>query len=86
MSTAIADWCVSAGSISICGTDMIERFHESQGIRWCFRCRTRHEFWWVVMAPAGISYYDPTAHMEGIKPGCRDLFPGRYWSFEEEDG
>jgi hypothetical protein len=80
MTTATADWCVQSGSVSISGTHMEESSRRSEGIRWCFVCRKRHEFWWVVMTPAGISYYGPTAHMEGISRRCSDLFPG--WARE----
>lgn len=80
---ATADWCVDNGSVAICGTEMIEHSRDSEGIKWCFTCRKRHEFWWVVMAPAGISYYGPSAHMEGVRHECRDLFPG--WFREAAD-
>lgn len=75
-----ADWCADLGSVVVCGTDMKEYSRDSEGEKWCFHCRKRHEFWWVVMAPAGISYYGPSAHMEGVKRGCSDLFPG--WTRE----
>jgi hypothetical protein len=75
---ASTDWCEDHGSLVICGTDMEEVFRTSEGVKWCFHCRKRHEFWWVVMAPKGISYYGPTAHMEGIGRECSDLFPGWY--------
>lgn len=86
MSTEIvdADWCVDSGVGSICGTRMEERSRRSEGVRWCFSCRTRHEFWWVVMAPAGVSYYGPTAHIEGTSAQCTDLFPGWYRASIEE--
>lgn len=76
--TDTADWCEDHGSVVICGTDMIEHSRRSEGLRWCFKHRRREEFWWVVMAPAGLSYYGPTAHMEGPTDECTDLFPGWY--------
>lgn len=79
-----ADWCVSAGGISITGTDMVEYKRETKGDRWCFTCRKRHEFWWVYLRPDGISYYGPEAHVEGVKRGCRDLFPGWFYEAVEE--
>ena len=79
----VADWCVDSGSIAICGTDMEEYARESMGERWCFTCRVRHEFWCVCKAPTGFSYYGPTAHVEGVKRWCSDLFPG--WSREAVD-
>lgn len=71
-----ADWCADFGSVAICGTEMHEVSRKSEGVKWCFRCRSRHEFWWVVEAPAGLSYYGPSAHMEGVGRFCTDLFPG----------
>ena len=53
------------------------------GDKWCFHCRTRHEFWWVVMAPTGLSYYGPHVEIHGVKRDCTDLFPG--WTREWED-
>lgn len=76
--TASADWCEDLGGIAISGTRMVESSRRSEGEKWCFTCRKRHEFWWVVMVPDGLSYYGPTAHMEGVARDCRDLFPGWY--------
>jgi len=78
-----ADWCVSDGQFSICGTAMKEHSRTSEGIKWCFHCRRRHEFFWVVMVPDGLSYYGPSAGMEGVTSECSDLFPGRYYEIEE---
>ena len=79
-----ADWCASDGDVIICGTRMMEHSRDSRGDRWCFTCRRRHEFWWVVMVPDGLSYYGPSAHMEGARADCTDLFPGweRKWTDE----
>lgn len=71
-----ADWCVADGSVAICGTRMKEYSRTPEGVRWCFHCRTRHEFAWVVSVPDGLSYYGPTARMEGVSRECTDLFPG----------
>lgn len=75
-----ADWCEDIGGVVICGTRTVEHSRQSQGERWCFHCRKRHEFWWVVRVPDGLSYYGPTAYMEGIGRDCTDLFPG--WTRE----
>lgn len=83
MSEEWADWCEADGAVAICGTRMVEHSRRSEGIKWCFTCRTRHEFWWVVSVPDGLSYYDPEAGMEGVKRGCRDLFPGWHRGWEE---
>ena len=75
-----ADWCEVSDSLIICGTRMKEFSRNSEGDKWCFVCRKRHEFWWVVMVPVGFSYYGPSAHMEGVTRNCSDLFPG--WTRE----
>ena len=76
-----ADWCVDNGAIAICGTDMKEHHRTTEGVKWCFCCRKRHEFWCVVYAPVGMSYYGPSLCIEGVKDGCTDMFPGwtRTW-------
>lgn len=79
-----ADWCSGIGHGAItCGTRMIERSRESMGEKWCFYHRRRHEFWWVVMVPDGMSYHGPSGHTEGIGPDCTHLFPGRIEVWDE---
>lgn len=78
-----ADWCEADGQVTICGTRMREHSRRSDGVKWCFHCRARHEFWFVVTVPDGLSYYGPSYSIRGIKPECSDLFPG--WSREWED-
>lgn len=73
-----ADWCEDGGSFVMCGTRMKEHSRRPEGVRWCFHCRARHEFWWVVSVPDGLSYYGPEAAMKGIGDDCTDLFPGWY--------
>ncbi len=80
-----ADWCVDDGDLAICGTRMVEHSRRSEGVRWCFKCRNRHEFWRVVMAPDGMSYYGPHVEIRGVTDECRDLFPGYTWQWAEED-
>lgn len=81
-----ADWCAPFDDGVICGTRMVEHSRTSRGIKWCFRCRKRVEFQFVVMVPDGPSYYGPTGWMEC--PNCRghetDLFPGWFASTEYE--
>lgn len=85
MSTETADWCVTEGSLTICGTRMKEHSRTSEGILWCFRCRTRSEFERVVMVPDGLSYYGPDVSIDCANCGAQDgdLFPG--WTREWED-
>lgn len=78
-----ADWCESDGSFAICGTRMREHSRRSEGIKWCFHCRKRHEFWFVVTVPDGLSYYGPNYSIDGPTRECTDLFPG--WSREWEE-
>jgi hypothetical protein len=81
--TTSADWSQDIGVGVICGTRMKEYSRTSEGEKWCFYHRQRHEFWWVVMVPDGLSHYGPTARMEGTGDYCTDLFPG--WSREAVD-
>jgi hypothetical protein len=76
----VADWCEETEGFAICGTRMVEHSRRSMDVKWCFTCRKRHEFWWVVMAPDGMSYYGPHVEIQGARDGCRDLFPG--WTRE----
>jgi hypothetical protein len=84
MSEQLADWCATDGQVSIIGTRMKEHSRTSEGVKWCFHCRKRHEFWWVVSVPDGWSYYGPSAGMEGITDECSDLFPGWYREAPDE--
>lgn len=79
----LADWCTEVDGVVLCGTDMVEHSRRSLGNRWCFRHRRRHEFWHVVMAPAGLSYYGPHVEIRGEVDDCTDLFPG--WTREWEE-
>lgn len=46
-----ADYCTPIPGGVICGTRMREHSRTSEGIKWCFRCRTRCEMWCVVASP-----------------------------------
>lgn len=65
------------------GPRMIELKRESEGIKWCFHCRKRREFFFIVKAPAEPSYYgpDPDIQCGTCKTSDGDLFPGgeREW-------
>lgn len=56
---------------------------ESQGIKWCFSCRNRREFFFTVHAPIVPDYYGPTCDIrcEHCNKSDADLFPGheREW-------
>ena len=83
MNEESADWCVIAGNMSVCGTNMREHSRKSEGIKWCFHCRKRHEFFLVVSVPDGFSYYGPRISVEGPYTECSDLFPG--WEREYDE-
>ena len=71
-------------------TPMEEVVRRTHGERWCFRCRTRREFWFVLERPIVTSiddpgvYYGPTPHIEcsACQTWDGDCFPGtsREWN------
>ena len=67
----------------VCRTPMEEIHRESLGDRWCFHCRRRHEFVYLIRATVEPSYYDPTPSIQGLPCGAQDgdMFPGheREW-------
>lgn len=63
---------------------MREIHRESTGTHWCFRCRARREFFYVVTAEVEPSYYGPN---HAVKCGScgqpdGDCFPGTYREWE----
>jgi hypothetical protein len=72
--------------VTICyGPPLIEVLRRSEGVKWCFGCRKRQEFFYVVMAPAEPSYYgsDPSVRCGHCDKRNGDLFPGWYREWEE---
>lgn len=67
------------------GSAMEEVKRESLSIRWCFACRTRQEFWFIVTAPIEPSYYGPNVDVKcgHCNTSDGDCFPGRYreWDY-----
>ena len=65
------------------GPEMREVKRESKGEKWCFHCRKRREFWFIVTAPAEPSYYGPNADIRcgHCNTSDGDFFPGheREW-------
>jgi hypothetical protein len=64
--------------LHILRTPMKEIHREEIGERWCFVCRKRVQFLYLVHATVEPSYYDPNPSIEcerGHSDG--DLFPGR---------
>lgn len=81
---------VAEGSVVICyGPEMEEVRRESIGVKWCFKCRSRHEFHWVKTWPIWDKEKDPDGYSQcwggdyfsecsGCKAHGSDLFPGWY--------
>lgn len=77
--------CVEIAGAVVCGGGpMQELKREDLGERWCFVCRKRKPFVFLITAPIEPSYYEPNASVEcdrGHYDG--DLFPGRYREWVE---
>lgn len=65
------------------GPMMKEVVRRSEGEKWCFQCRKRCEFFYIVTAPVVIDWYGPNADVEcgTCNTSDADLFPGheREW-------
>lgn len=80
--------------VTICtGPTMREATRDPMGVRWCFKCRGRHAFEWVVLSPVidwddeasiGSAMWGPTAHSEcgGCGQHGGELFPGWVYNWE----
>jgi hypothetical protein len=66
-------------TIHICREEMREVSRRSDGERFCFSCRTRREFLYIVDAPVGMSCYGPSSRIEceTCSTVDGDVFPGR---------
>jgi len=66
------------------GPTMREVKRESQGEKWCFRCRKRRDFLFIVTAPIEPDWYGPTASIRCAHCNLQDgdLFPGREREWE----
>lgn len=58
--------------------------NKPDGERWCFVCRKRREFYYIVTAPVEPSYYGPNPDIKcgHCKTSDGDLFPGREREWE----
>ena len=82
--------------VMIChGPEMEESSRASMGVKWCFECRSRNEFQWIVMAPVidwnheatiYAAMWGPTAHSECGNCGehAGELFPGWVYGVMDE--
>lgn len=95
MSDMVSFGEVDGAQVVIChGPAMEETSRTSMGVKWCFKCRGRHEFEWIVLSPV-IDWEDeasiwaaawgPTAYSEcgGCRQSMGELFPG--WSYRWDD-
>ncbi len=76
---------VRSGGLTMCFEPMEDVKREPDGDRWCFRCRKRREFVFVVSRPVDpMSYYGPNYSIECTvcHLGGGDLFPGREREWE----
>lgn len=66
-------------TLHICREEMREVVRQADGERFCFVCRKRRAFLYVVDTPVGMSYYGPTPRIECATCGTidGDMFPGR---------
>lgn len=66
------------------GPEMREVKREGRGERYCFRCRTRREFWFIVTAPIVPDWYGPNCDIRcgHCHKSDGDLFPGREREWE----
>lgn len=57
---------------------------DNLGERWCFKCRKRREFWFIVTAPVEPSYYGPNVDVRcgHCNTSDGDMFPGGYREWE----
>ena len=62
-----------------------EIHRESKGIKWCFHCRKRYEFLYIVTAEIEPSYYgpNPSVRCSNCNTDDGDCFPGtsREWDW-----
>lgn len=66
--------------VTIChGGEHREVKRRSEGVKWCFHCRKRQEFWFIVTAPIVPDWYGPIADVRcgHCNASDGDLFPGR---------
>lgn len=67
-------------------TPMKEHSRKPDGTRWCFHCRKRREFLFIVKAPTDpYSYYgaSPSVRCSACNTMDGDLFPGNYRQWED---
>lgn len=73
-------------SIHILWTDPLQEVVRQRNgkKRWCFTCRKRRDFEYVVQSPAVMSSYGPTPHIECsvCHTHDSDLFPGHIREWE----
>jgi len=63
---------------------MEEVKRDNIGERWCFKCRKRRDFFFIVTAPIEPSYYGPNVDVQcgSCDTSDGDCFPGREREWE----
>lgn len=77
--------CETYGNLTICHGPAMEVIRrDSEGVKWCFHCRKRREFFYIVTAPVEPSYYGPNCDIRcgTCNTSDGDLFPGCERSWE----
>lgn len=72
--------------VILCGpVKQIEMTRESEGERWCFKCRKRQEFFFIVTRDEQPSYYGPNPSIQcgHCKTDDGDCFPGTSREWDE---
>lgn len=84
------------GRVVIChGPQMEKTSRDPMGVKWCFKCRKRAEFAWIVLSPVidwndeasiAAAMWGPTAFSEcgNCKRHGGELFPGWTYRWEED--
>ncbi len=75
-------------TVTVCGPGPMEiRHRQSEGVKWCFACRGRHEFEYHVLVPTTEEgwYWGPAPQIVCTSCGAAngDLFPGHEREWEE---
>jgi hypothetical protein len=71
---------VGGQPVTICrGSAHREVKRKSEGVKWCFVCRERREFFFIMTAPIEPDWYGPHFYVKCETCGVddADLFPGR---------
>ena len=74
--------CEQYGNLTICRTPGHTEKTDDSKVAWCFGCRKRRTFHWMVFFPEIPSYYDPHGYWQCEQTESEkwrnhsDVFPG----------